>query len=228
MGTIKATAIFTYPSGLPSDVAMNSFYFRTAGSSITEAEYRTVTNVMKEFYTEPTDGGSITEFLSDYIVDGADKLKVRFAQFDPATGLEIDIESVETFDLSISSGVSLPLECAACLSFNAAPLSISQKARARGRIFLGPLSTAALVQADPEPPRVSSGLLEVLAAAGERLLNDSVAGWGELGDPAPWVIWSRTDGDTKEVIGGWVDNELDTMRKRQVEPSFRQTFGFIV
>ena len=40
-----------------------------------------------------------------------------------------------------------------------------------------------------------------------------------------WVLWSRANNAMFNVVGGWVDNAFDTIRKRGNAPTARTTWG---
>jgi hypothetical protein len=38
-------------------------------------------------------------------------------------------------------------------------------------------------------------------------------------------VWSRADAEVYPVVGGFMDNRIDTQRRRAVKASVRTTFG---
>lgn len=221
---LKVTAIFPYTTLLPQDVAQNTFYFRTVSTEATPAEITTAIGAVARLYivggTAPDPVKPLGEWLGDIIDE--DEFRIRCVSFDPATGDEIGEATISEHPELVVGNNCLPLEVAFCLSFRAAWTTPAQQARRRGRVYLGPLAPAVLVSTPPPAPIVD--LMEAGAFYMERLLSESVAGVGG-GDPAPWCVWSRTDGSLHDVVGGWVDNEWDTQRRRGLRPTYRETWG---
>jgi len=82
-------------------------------------------------------------------------------------------------------------------------------------LYIGPLH---ILCQDLGPSNDSRPIIEfrnALKAAAEALADDAVT----LG--VTWSILSRSDGDTKPVVGGYIDNAWDTQRRRGVEPTSR-------
>jgi hypothetical protein len=121
-----------------------------------------------------------------------------------------------TMDLaSAPSGAPLPHEVAIVLSFHAQPTSGIPMSRLRGRVYLGPITTA---MSDTDA-RLSSANQGAIASAGEDLQIASLAAttW-------KWVVWSTVDEASTIVIGGWVDNAFDTQRRRGRDTTERVTW----
>lgn len=113
------------------------------------------------------------------------------------------------------ASAGLPAEVAACLSFHGdltdVPLetdggTVRPAARRRGRVYIGPLNTTANDTAGYT--RLSSGFQNDIAASASVLIDDSTA------DGMHWCVWSRMDTVLYPVVGGFVDNEFDTQRRR--------------
>lgn len=126
-------------------------------------------------------------------------------------------------------GSSLPAEVAVCMSLRTATRDTVQtevpdadddgatdrpKARRTGRIYIGPLHTGALAAAgDPGDRKVLDTLRTTLTQAATGLQTALKA----MGTPPAgfsWDVWSRADGQSREVHQVVVDDAFDTMRKR--------------
>ncbi len=113
------------------------------------------------------------------------------------------------------SGNSLPPEVALCLSFQGVRQSGQPQARRRGRVYMGPLNSAALETTG----RPTALTVTTLRDAGNALRTASVAaaGWA-------WTVHSPTSGQDVSVSNGWVDDEFDTQRRRGREATSRNVF----
>lgn len=104
-------------------------------------------------------------------------------------------------------------ESAVCLSYKALYQSGVSPKRRRGRIYLGPFYATVL---DTATGKLNSTVKSNLVTAGQNLFDDhqSSALWS-------WVVYSPTTdtsgtGETGmyEVTDAWVDDEIDTQRRR--------------
>jgi hypothetical protein len=86
------------------------------------------------------------------------------------------------------------------------------KARRRGRIFLGPFSTAAMATIVPGSGRPRPLLMGDLLSAMGTIRDDVNTTWG---------VWSRRDAVVRPVVSLWVDDAWDTIRRRGYSPSSR-------
>lgn len=122
----------------------------------------------------------------------------------------------EEFNLTAGpTGDSLPPEVAICLSFQGVRTPGQFQARRRGRIFLGPVRTAAMVSGRP-----SSTVRSAIVGAAQTLAT-SVRAITDAGD---WAVWSVVDGVAVDLVDCWVDDAWDTQRSRGV-PATTRTVG---
>lgn len=222
---IKTTVQLPYPSGLPGDLATNTFYFSTANDEPDEAQWSALINNVVAFYNtaQGTDAAPLGAFMSEYI--SRSQCSVRNAPYDPVTGDEIGDAFVVPFTLAASSdSQDLPLEVAICCSFYSDnPLILDRPAaRRRGRVFLGPLVVSANESVvDGTPPLVNGNLLTYIAHNCEALMYQMTD------DAWTWEIYSRTNRELYNVTGGWIDNDFDTIRSRGAEASVRRSWHAI-
>ena len=111
----------------------------------------------------------------------------------------------------------LPQEVALCLSFQGVRISGEDQASRRGRVFIGPLTTAAAVTAGGRP---HATLISNLAVAGDTLATSANAD-----TTYRWVVYSPTTGGLTTVNNGWVDNAFDTQRRRGLAATSRTTWS---
>lgn len=108
---------------------------------------------------------------------------------------------------------AIPEECAITLSL----YGERNLPRQRGRIFLGPLAYTSLSVAGGKT-EVSASQRTVIANAATALLGRAANNNYDLG------IISQRDAAFVPIRNGWVDNALDTMRKRGPEATARTVF----
>lgn len=173
------------------------------------------------------DGSELDDFVAifkDFYDDIESLLSVDIAQTGHIIKF-IDLESVlvpnypyfeTTFNLLTNpSAAAFPQEVALCLSMQGARVSGTPQARRRGRVFIGPITTATMT--DGRPNSTARGTLATAA--------DTLAGNLKAAErPSELSIWSVTDGVAVVVRDGWVDNAYDTQRRRGVSPTARSVF----
>jgi len=109
-----------------------------------------------------------------------------------------------------SSTAGGPHEVALCLSFREAIVSGRNRARGRGRVYLGPWKKSDL---DMRP----GTLCGVVTAAAAALLTATDSNLS-------WDVYSRADDESKAIVAGWCDNEWDTQRSRGLTADTRSLF----
>lgn len=220
---VQAQVVLPFKTNLPRDVAVNSFGFTYTGSGEPdEDDYQLLTTRLSTFYnTTNTSGYRLADFMSQAISVDTGRCRIRYydaAAPDPGGPLA---EQSWTF-YNVGGPISnLPAEVAVCLSFAGDPSASMPAGRRRGRIFLGPLSTAAMDQT-PTHPRVGDNLTACGIASMVRLYEDTT-GSGSV--PWVWSVWSRTAGIMVPITNGWINNEPDTQRRRQPRSTARSTWA---
>lgn len=123
----------------------------------------------------------------------------------------------------------LPSEVALCLSFSAAVSSGQNAARRRGRLYLGPIATAAITT-EGGARRPSAAVRTVIANAAA-VVRNGIEHPGSPGLHLKWAIYSPTTDATdtlanafNDVATGWIDDAFDTQRRRGARPTTRTTF----
>ena len=121
-----------------------------------------------------------------------------------------------TFNMaSAPSGQALPGEIALCLSFQGVRSAGFPQARRRGRVYIGPLSTACNSGGRP-----IAAVMTAMGTAAATLRSQAAVISGTGG----WAVWSVTDAAPVEVDNGWIDNAFDVQRRRGVDATSRTTF----
>jgi len=156
---------FRHDSGLPEDAAVNTFHFEATSISASAADV--VSDIQDAFY-KASFPERVDDYLSGLLTGTADVTVYNLA--DPQPRVPV-LET--TLSVDLTTGADLPEEVAFCLSYKAASASGSPPARRRGRIYLGPLNTAALNAATGRP---DSDFMETVRECREGALLNLVDG----------------------------------------------------
>lgn len=222
MALVEAVMAMARTTGIPADDVHNTFHFSTASSD--PAVYGPlISALLTEFYDDPvaSPGGTIeriTELLSDELTRDW-TLTIRDA--DPAPPRPVLYTESGVFAGAAFVDTSYPAEVAIASSYRATPAADPAfPGRYRGRVFIGPLVTAAGSDDLQEITRPTSNAREVLAQAADRLMAGGAPATVE------WGVYSRTNvPHTLSVItDGWVDNAFDTIRSRGPRSTARRVW----
>lgn len=219
-----AQNVFGLGTGLPTDVAVNSFIFRNdadpldVGSDINAR----ITASLSDFYAgqAPAIAGltapsaqSILGLLSAEIASWT----IKIYDLGDAPGERVPVLVDKTADLAAAGAraSALPSEVACVLSLQTPIIG----RRGRGRIFLGPLGSMIAVQ-DGHPIVPSAQRSRVAANAAKLALGN--------GHEVEWQVWSGTRALMARVVGGYVDDAPDTQRRRGIKATLRTKWGTTV
>jgi hypothetical protein len=218
MTTILVQATLPRSNNIPADSVMNTWHFISDGlDRVDDALLACL--ALADFYNaiEAIFGAVMTGDVSYKCYDLEDP--------QPRSPFQL-ADSVFT----PQGGISLPGECAICLSYNGTPVSGIPAGRRRGRIFLGCLD-ADVVEATDGETRLTSGVTSLVADAANDLRLAAV------GTDWNWAVFSPTIAgsppwSTGEIIAaslnvefGHVDNAVDTIRSRGAAATARTTWG---
>lgn len=211
MPLLKAQVVLPYTSNLPADVVTNTLFFDNQSGTDPELIEVVMQAHLLTFYTAIYNAIAFQGYINRA------NAEVRWYDM---TDPEPRIPNVLPLDLTAATTVSsdTPAEVSIVLAFHAQPISGGNQARRRGRIYLGGFSGGLTVASSSGPPRVSSAAMTAIANAAELLLTNSQTA------NCPWVVFSPTAGTNAEVVGGWIDNEPDTQRRRGVGSTVRQVW----
>lgn len=225
-GDINVRAVMQGTTLLAEDRYVNDFAFRLGDGTVapTLLNLADLLGAVDGFYNEVTAGGNqVAAFISEAV--------------SRAVTHEIEFHSILNGGSPILSSpwlgpqapsvanANMPTEVAGALSFHADLTGLVEeagatrpRARRRGRVFVGPLTTQAITPTD-DNPRLSAGFTLSLRQAATFMADEAAAaGW-------TWSVWSRTGASLYPIVGGWTDNAPDTMRKRGVEASARVVYS---
>lgn len=197
--------ILEHDSALPEDRAINTWSF-SALTARDDALALLINDELTDFYQAI--GGWLSAGLSG-------NATIKFYDRSDASPRSPFFEN--TFVFTPGEAARLPEEVALCLSFKAAVGSGVPPARARGRVFLGPLNTTTLNIGEADNgSRPELDFLGAVRGAAIDFLAASV-GAGNWS----WEVWSTVDNVGREVVAGWVDNAFDTQRRRGLSATDR-------
>lgn len=227
MAHTLAQVIIPRDTGLAEDVTINTFTFFTGGT-IAESDFVEITDRLEAFYTATPTGetGSVASQMS--AVNGTNVIVKFYDAALPDVGGPLRIT---TFTLAGLDTDYLPEEVAITLSFRGNPGAGVPDRRARGRVFVGPLSVIAK-DLSAGRVRVKPATQSIIAAAGRDLMLASATG-------PEWCVFSRGKGTknrpknpnpqgtddwapfSTRINHVWVDDAFDTIRSRGPAPSGR-------
>lgn len=210
---------------VPEDAFVNTFHFKINDAD-PAAQCVAIGNDLASFYAtdteqvsnaQPAGERSIMNYLGPQI-DSSNLHTLKVYDLSDAKPRTPIYERVFNFN-QLGPGY-IPNEVAICLSYRVTPASGVNRARTRGRVFLGPVSTRA-VSGTGSDARVATNARNVIAKAAAALA---------LSPPEyQWCVYSPTTdalGPTLydsafEIDEGYVDDAFDIQRRRGVRSSAR-------
>jgi hypothetical protein len=221
-------------SAMPKDVVLNGFVMGGVGHLPADI-VTACSGPIQDFYNG---SAGIAAYLSSSIDRTANACSVvsyvldpNVATVDPVTPMGGPIKT-DLFTLGAPLGAAaLPQEVAMCLSYNASLTGLGAAeggtgkhhkggthpaGRARGRLYLGPLMTG-VVEAGPNGPMIAPGVRTIVTGAA-KILADAVSAALE---GLAWYVWSRVGHAVAPIIGGFMDDAFDTVRKRGIAATTR-------
>lgn len=225
-----AQITFAHTDGLPRDNVTNSLVFN-GPSPMVSADFDTLASIIDDFYTlaDGTTGQTISWFINE-AVSRTVPATIRF--YDLTGHLDGTPHgspiATRTFTVGGFSGTThLPAEMAVAASFHGALAGLLEesgatrpRARHRGRIYIGPLTTAALT---PEGTSNRAKVSDLCRNTITNLMAQLKADAETAG--MPWHVWSRKNATIYPVVGGFVDDAFDVQRRRGERALARSTWG---
>lgn len=227
MAQYHAQVIFPFFTGLPRDVAINTFNFR--GSTGNTEAVQAITARLQNLYNV---GEGASQTLASHMGLSISRASCRIKVYEVPTTFGPMGDPIEDLGWSLGAAGTgiypLPMEVAVCCSMVGLDQGVGDTIpirRRRGRFFLGPLNSLAIDTTLDNYPNVSNTTRTNLAAKAAVLqaAND---------EDATWCVWSRAGWEAgagadawQEVQSGWVDNEFDTQRRRELDPTARTAWG---
>lgn len=218
-----AQVVLPYFTNIPRDVSVNTLHFdvTTSDSAATAQAIATATtqlyNLSAVGRTNP-----IAYYIAGVVSRTANAARVKIYNMDLPKPRPPILEHPWTLGPA-ASGNNLPLEVSIVSSFQGDLSAGVPQARRRGRVYLGPLGAHAVSQGSGSAfPQVVEGVrLDIAGAFSDYSSAIPVATDGD----AQWCVWSRVNSDLVRITNGWVNNEPDTQRRRQSQPTSRSTWS---
>lgn len=185
--------------GDPAQNASNTWYFLGAVGSSQQEDVDEIIQRLTTFYQ-----GIDDLFFSVVYMSNESTVTIYDMADAPP---RVPIAGPDTIDLSMSANTALPADCSVCLSYHAQYSSGVNRARRRGRVFIGPLNANVGAVVSGQGVRVTTASVTALLDAAEDLYTTAVT-------PITWAMWSETDGVAHPITDFSVDNGLDTRRSR--------------
>ena len=202
-------------SGLLSDVVENTWYTNTvAGPSV-------VVPALQTFYS------NLASYMAPSMLGTLTVIQYAIPDTRPplGSGMGPPVSTTTATPWSITSSSGLPAEVSIALSYHADYHSIPEhagnlrpRASYRGRVFIGELSTSVISTA-------STGVKETLVSSTTQATLCTLASNFKAVSGLGWSVFSHKNWALYPVIGGWVDNAIDSTRRRQIAPTIRQTWS---
>jgi len=159
----------------------------------------------------------IGAMLASY-VDGANVRMKAYDLADPKPRAPKYNALLASLNANRSTGSAIPPEASICLSFQGARTSGASQARRRGRIFIPALAFLGAGTTSSFPDVPAGTRTDIAGAA--TALKTATSGHGFL-----WSVYSRVDSAAIPVTDGWVDNAIDTQRRRGNKATARTTWS---
>lgn len=212
MTILRAQTRIPYFTNLPEDVVTNTFHFYSDDVTPYEDACSYLSGRIQTFY-EVCYGGTYGAPWVSW-----DDVVVNWYNMSLPAPRPPFIVPIPIAGVTVADNVCPP-EVSVVLSFQGVPLSGTPQARRRGRIYLGALGTSWVFHGDDEtfPVPNPTGVGGMIGAVEANLLDTEDEG-------LQWVIYSPTDNTTVPVANGWVDNALDTQRRRGQAATARTTW----
>lgn len=218
MGAVaRVQVIIPYASGVPTDVITNTFHFESLDNeSITSAKCATLFSDLVGFYNIVY-GGTAIKSMASYLSPANTVMKAyNLSDPPPRTAVR---EEVKPITPGTTVADTTPAEASVVLSFRTVYQSGINKGSQRGRIYLGGLTNAWFDAGDASrSSRVKQATREAVVGAAGNLFTTA------LGHKWGWVVYSEKLNQKFAVAGGWIDNAIDTQRRRGQAATQRTTF----
>lgn len=205
-----------YYTGLPEDVVTNTFHFDwPGGSPPDEIALGNLVNTVAAFYENVfKDPGTL--WCAPWMRPALNRIRVY--DLDMPTPRPPVFDEVVPLTLEMAPANAIAPETAIVLSYHGAIVAGVNAARRRGRLYIGGLGSGVDTGSASAFPKVNaSAITQIIDAAEAIITAEGSTTW-------QWVVYSRVSQSSTPIVGGWVDNALDTQRRRGNASTGRTTW----
>ena len=227
-------------SGVNEDNTIWTLYYRPPGGTLPidpgsgSVAVDNLAQALENFLSEVPTGfaESVSGYLAASVLHGANGATMKLYGI-PTTPVAVLGPPIATRNLAVAgveTTTGLPTEVASCLTYHAdlkgiperGPNNTRPASSRRGRIFIGPLQWGCLEH------DVNTGFARahptfrgvVTEAAAEHLFAEADnASWR-------WVVFSKKNWEAHEVAGCWMNDAMDTQRRRGQDPTVKTVRPF--
>lgn len=221
---VHVEVVIPNEDGLAVDEFTTSFNYQTTG-----VDSAGMTALVQAFFNNAGTGqaGTIAGRMS---ASASRALPVQVRYYDVTGHLDGSPHGapfeVDTFTLAAEAGGThsdLPNQICVVLSYWAAlDTEGSTRPDKRGRMFIGPLTSEVQTTTTAGNPRVAALIRTDFTAAFRNLAAAASA----LTNPKPLAVWTRRFAGFQPVLGVWMEDRLDTQRRRALAATTRTTITF--
>lgn len=186
--------------GDPGQNTSNTFYFLGAVGSSQEDDIDEILGRLQAFY-QAIDS---VVYSNTYMSNNSSVIQYDLSDPEPRT----PIAGPDNIALTIGGASSMPADVSICLSYHAAYPSGANRARRRGRVYLGPILASTISIVTGQGARVTTAAITAILDAVENGLLLEIA------TPITWAVYSETDKVARPIVEYSIDNGLDTRRSR--------------
>jgi hypothetical protein len=194
--------------GDPAQNSSNTWYFFGAVGSSRADDVDEIFARLEGFYQ------AIDSVIYPQSVVGSTGTIVQYDMSDPEP--RTPIAGPDNITLGNSAAGAYPSDVAICLSYHAAYPSGANRARRRGRVYLGPVVASTATAVAGQGQRVSQATVDSILGAVDYLTDQVLT-------PITWAVYSETDGVGYPIVECSIDNGFDTRRTRDNRATTRTT-----
>jgi hypothetical protein len=212
--TYRVQVSIPYFSGLPGDVVTNTWAFNRVGAAPGPTELAQLAQGVAAFYDDVyTNPRFIAPWLrpaqTNFAIYDLDDIPPRVPVYDQVVALVTDT----------TPNLQIPQETAVVMSFQGDKVSGLPQARRRGRIYLGGISLGFIATGTTTsyPFITLAARTAIVTAAQSMQAALAAVDW-------IWVVYSTVNESATPVTNGWLDDSIDTQRRRGNTTSSRLTF----
>lgn len=212
MTKFRSQSVFPMSTNQPRDVVTNVMHWDSPTDLFDKAAAAdAIATRLSAFYDTIYSGAG---YSANYINWALSRVEV----FDIAEPIP-RVPEVRDLVLTLSPTATIvPSEVAVVLSYHSAPESGTPRQRLHNRIYLGGLGSSAIATSSGATPIVAGSFRDMIASAADTLFAANTPSLA-------WVQRSSTPTVTdRAIVGGWIDNEPDTQRRRGQGPTTRTSW----